>query len=86
MKKEPIPKYGDHITIKKFLSWVKTGCIIDYDGYGKYATKTYMTDIIVRPSNVTRKRKMFSLRTGKFRIVKVKGINKRFSHVVWFNK
>ena len=55
-KFEPIPSYGDHITMKTFLEWVRTGCIIDYDGHGKYATDKQMTDITVFPSDVKSKK------------------------------
>ena len=87
MKKEPIPNYGDHITIKKFISWAEGGYIINDDGFGYYATKTEMTDIIIKPSHITGRRNEFQVKTGNFKVVKVeKKLDKRFSHVVWFNR
>jgi len=66
---EPIPDYGSHMSIEKFIMDVKSGCLIDYDGHGKYATKYRMTDKIVGPSDV-----------------KKNDLDKRFTHIVWFNK
>jgi hypothetical protein len=42
---EPLDDNGDHMTLNKFISNVKGGGFIDYDGYGKYATKTKKTDM-----------------------------------------
>ena len=87
MKFEPIPKYGSLMTLKHFIECVKTGCFIDYDGYGKYATKRRMSDKIISPSDITGKRSEFSFKTGKFKIIKVKkNVNRAFKYVVWFNK
>ena len=48
----PIPKYGDLFTMKDWLECVECGGIIDYDGYGNYATETERSNIEVRPSDV----------------------------------
>ena len=86
MKLELIPNYGSHMTLKQFIDDCKTGCLIDFDGHGYYATKTKMTNKLILPSHVTGKQSRFSMNTGKFRTVKIKkSIDKRFSHVVWFN-
>lgn len=53
---EPIPEYGDHMPMSKFLIAVETGAFIDYDGSGNYATKTRMSPREVRPSDVGTKR------------------------------
>ena len=49
---KPFPKYGDLMTLEEFISDVQSGCLIDYDGHGRYATAKGITDIIVRPSDV----------------------------------
>lgn len=75
------------MTTKRFVECVKSGGFIDYDGFGYYATKNKMTDKVVYPSHITGKTKVFSYKTGKFRIVKVKEkFDKSFSHIVWFNR
>lgn len=67
---EPLPDYGDHITIKKFKSWFNSGSISDYDGVGYYATKDKMSRIPIDLTHI--------LFDGKLR--------KDFKYVVWFNK
>lgn len=49
---EPIPSYGDHITLEHFIEYCEAGAFIDYDGFGYYATAYEMTDIIIKPSDV----------------------------------
>ena len=49
---EPIPDYGDHMTMAEFLIRVEAGAFIDYDGFGHYATKTKMSDQVIKPSDV----------------------------------
>lgn len=49
---EPIPTYGDHMTMKDFVDCCKSGGFIDYDGSGVYATATEMSDIGIEPSEV----------------------------------
>ena len=49
---EPIPDYGDHMTMGKFVRYCKDGGFIDYDGSGNYATATEMSDISVSPSDI----------------------------------
>jgi hypothetical protein len=48
---EDIPKYGEVMSVEEFLSKVKTGWFIDYDGYGLYIEGDKMTDIVVFPSD-----------------------------------
>jgi hypothetical protein len=67
---EPIPSYGDLMTIKEFMSSVKSGMLIDYDGYGYWASKTHiLSKEHVYPSEC------------RF-MVKPAGA----THVVWFNR
>lgn len=68
---EPIPDYGDLFTLDEFMQACKEGCFVDYDGAGNYATSTQMTDIEIRPSDVTKC---------------TRPIYKEYTHVVWFNK
>ena len=49
---KPIPDYGDHMTLREFIDNVESGGFIGYDGFGKYATATEMSDTIVYPSDV----------------------------------
>lgn len=77
---EPIPEYGDLMTMEEFIASVKAGLFIDYDGFGNYSdgkrvlhrTLSEENDyepLIVNPSDVKK---------GKIR--------KGFSHVVWYNR
>ena len=49
-----IPKYGDLMTLNEFKESCEDALFIDYDGSGKYATKTQMSTIPVYPSDVTK--------------------------------
>lgn len=49
---KPIPEYGDVMTVEEFAECCSCGGFIDYDGYGKYATSSQMTNIIARPSEI----------------------------------
>lgn len=53
---KPIPSYGDLMTLQAFVNSVKDGVFIDYDGFGKYATATEMSDQIINPSDLNRAR------------------------------
>lgn len=73
---EPLPKpgCGDHMTMEKFIQMAEAGgCgFIDYDGFAHYATKTEM---LASPYiDVTPSMVL----NGK--------IDKRWTHVVWFNR
>lgn len=67
---EPLPNYGLLMTVADFVSMVRRGCLIDYDGDGVLATADACSEIIVRPSDVTE------------RGLDARG----FTHVVWFNR
>ena len=87
LKLENIPDYGEHMTLKNFIKYCEEGCFIDYDGWGKYATKNKMSDKIIRPSDVTGRTTRFDFETMITNNVKVnKNIDKSFSHIVWFNR
>lgn len=49
---EPIPKYGRHMKLNMFISNVMSGGFIDYDGSGRYATETEISDIQIYPSDI----------------------------------
>lgn len=51
---EPIPDYGDHMPLGRFIKNVKDGGFIDDDGTGYYATATQMTRIEALPSEIKR--------------------------------
>ena len=76
---EPIPDYGDHMTLDHFIQAVDQMCFIDYDGYGYLATSDLMSRIVVSPSDVFTKKK----KTFKKKFLK---ISEGFTHIVWFNK
>jgi len=66
----PIPKYGEHMEMCEFVECVRRGVFSDYDGFAKYANRTEMFN------------RTICLRS----IRSVLGPDKRFTHVVWFNK
>jgi hypothetical protein len=41
---EPIPDYGEHMTLEEFSKAVRSGSYNGYDGNGYYATSSEMTD------------------------------------------
>ena len=43
---------GNYMTLNQFISCVKSGGFIDYDGYGKYANETEQSDITILPSDI----------------------------------
>ena len=47
-----IPDYGDLMPLKDWIDCVKCGGFNNYDGNGKLATETKMTNIKVKPSDV----------------------------------
>lgn len=50
---KPIPSYGDMRTKEEFLSCVKVGAFIDYDGEGEFATFSQASYVVVKPSDVS---------------------------------
>lgn len=58
------------MTIGEFITSVKSGCLIDYDGWGYYVTDdNKRTNLMVYPSDV-----------------KYNAIRKEFNKIIWFNK
>jgi len=49
-------EYGDQMSLKEFLSNVKCGGFIDYDGYGYYTKDGKETNVIILPSDVKHKK------------------------------
>jgi hypothetical protein len=75
------------MTIKEFIECVNCGGFIDDDGHGYYATKDKMTNKLILPSHITGRTYIFDEKTGKFKTVKIKKyLDKKFSHIVWFNR
>lgn len=68
---EPIPDYGDHMTMRDWLATVNSGGFIDYDGHGHLATKDGHSGMIINPTDVT--------------VLKVR-IPDWATHVVWYNR
>lgn len=52
IKFEPIDNFGEVMTIEEFINACDTQCLIDYDGFGKYATKKMMSNLTIVPSDV----------------------------------
>ena len=48
----PIPDYGDLMTVQDFIDACESGLFIDYDGHGYYATTDGMSSVMVRPSMI----------------------------------
>lgn len=48
------PKLGDLMTMAEFIDCCKSGGLIDYDGFGEYATETMVSNIRVRPSDYSK--------------------------------
>jgi hypothetical protein len=72
-KMRKIPSYGWHIPFQEFLDDVESACLIDYDGYGMWATETEMLNDHnqkVWPSDFIENKKP----------------KEGFTHVVWFNR
>jgi hypothetical protein len=51
-KMGPIEDDDHHMTMADFIDACESGCFIDYDGHGVYATATEKTDINVYASDV----------------------------------
>lgn len=49
---EPLPEYGALMSLEEFIVYCKKGFIINYDGYGRYATSYQASDIYVYPSDI----------------------------------
>ena len=47
-----LPKYGDLMPLEDFISCVKMGGFIDYDGFGNYVKDGMISDIEIIPSDV----------------------------------
>jgi len=71
IKFEPIPSYGDHMSIQKYLKNIEDRTFIPYDGYGYYATEDKISDVLAS--------------FDEYSIKKVIS-NKEFDYVVWFNR
>jgi hypothetical protein len=49
---EPLPDYGDLMTLDEFIEHCNSGAFINYDGTGHYATKTKMSRLYATPSKI----------------------------------
>lgn len=66
-----IPKYVEHMSKRDFLTNVEATAYVDDDGYGHYAKKNYVSNLVVKPSDVYGKPENW---------------DRRFTHVVWHNR
>ena len=72
-----IPDYDDLMTIEDFISYCKSGSFIDYDGYGHLADQNQMYwQTYIFPSEI--------LKLVKSN--KLKRLNEKYTHIVWFNR
>lgn len=67
----PFDDVGDLFTIEDWNQCVDSGCFINYDGFGKYATTDGFSDVRVWPSDRTREK----LKPPSWA-----------THVLWFNR
>lgn len=81
LKMQPIPDYGDLMTVEEFREDCESACFIDYDGHGNLATETEMTNIVIYPSDVTRQPDVLTELAG----AKHDPFH-GYTHVVWFNR
>ena len=51
-KLSDLPKYGELMTIEDFIDNVMYGGLIDYDGFGEYATSNQRSNITIKPSDI----------------------------------
>ena len=67
-----IPDYGDKMTIAEYTEDVNTGCLMEDDGYGAYASDTQMSyiDTDFYEGGIKKTIKEYP----------------EFTHVIWFNK
>lgn len=88
IKYKPIPTTcGALFTLERFIENCKDGGFIDYDGFGYYAFKDKISNKVVRPSDITGKYSIFNEKTEKFdKKTKPINIDRRFTHVMWFNR
>lgn len=80
-KFEPIPEYGDLMTMQKFIDCCNCGGFIDYDGFGNYAFK----DCVATKSWEDEDEEWHTIEV-KPSMVKKGTLDMRFTHVVWHNK
>lgn len=71
IKMRDLPDYGDHMTLEEWISNVKCGGFIDYDGFGYLATETQESNIVIHPSDLQYMEGLF---------------DPKFTHVMWYNK
>lgn len=53
---DDIPSYGDLMPINEWIGHVEDGGFIDYDGHGNLSDGTRKSNVIVQPSDITKKK------------------------------
>lgn len=79
MRMEPIPNYGDHMTIFHFVGLCKSGTLIDDDGSASLATETEMSTEDVETSLFSSDNRTVDEIVESYRL-------QGWTHVVWFNR
>lgn len=69
---QDVPEYADQMTLQEWKDNVRCGMFIDYDGFGKLATKTKESMIEIRPSRLT--------------LQKDYEFPKWVTHICWYNR
>lgn len=69
--REKMPAYGDLMPTADWLACVESSGFIDYDGHGNLSDGTELSDIEIKPSDIT----VFKLKIPSWA-----------THVMWFNK
>lgn len=75
---EPLPDYGDLMTLAEFIDACEGDAFIDDDGSGCFATATHITNRRVRPSEVVGRGLEGLRERGEY--------DPAWTHVVWFNR
>lgn len=80
LKWEPVKVSDDNMAIEHWLSSVTAGELIDYDGFGEYATAFEKSGMHVYPSDVCRRNP-----DGSYEIIR-EMVKTGFTHIVWYNR
>ena len=47
-----LPDDGEHMTLEDFIKYVESGCFVNDDGYGDYATSIEISNLLAIPSRI----------------------------------
>lgn len=74
-REREIPEYGELMTLQDFGDCVKSGTLIDYDGFGEWSDGKSVWGTIFEPETIVLPSKFFK-----------DHVPEGATHVVWFNK